>query len=95
MVQKNPDVSTGPLACPFARSLTRSLAHSLAPELVGKWGIFVLFSMCPESLCHEQIRFTKSGRCNQKGKGDNFLFEKKKKKEKKRGKKRKKKGQRN
>ena len=70
---KNRDVSTGPLACPFARSLApltrllaphcslrsraplrslvRSLAHSLAPELVGQWNIFVQFSRCPESLC--------------------------------------------
>ena len=33
------------------RSLVRSLAHSLAPELVGQWNIFVQFSRCPESLC--------------------------------------------
>ena len=28
--QKNPEVSTGPLSCPFARSLVRSLTHSRA-----------------------------------------------------------------
>ena len=32
------------------RSLVRSLAHSLAPELVGRWNIFVQFPRCPESL---------------------------------------------
>ena len=30
-------------------SLGRSLAHLLAPELVGRWNIFVQFSRCPES----------------------------------------------
>ena len=48
---KNPDGITGPLARPFASllllyaslsSLVRSLAHSLNPTLVGKWGIVVL-----------------------------------------------------
>ena len=33
------------------RSLVRSPTHSLAPELVGKWNIFVPFSKCAESLC--------------------------------------------
>ena len=31
------------------RSFARSLAHSLAPELMGQWNIFVQFSMCPKS----------------------------------------------
>ena len=31
------------------RSFARSLAHSLAPELVGQWNIFVQNSVCPES----------------------------------------------
>ena len=74
---RNRDVSTGPLACPFAcslapltrllaphcslrsraplRSLVRSLAHSLAPELVGQRIIFVQFSKCSESLCDRKL----------------------------------------
>ena len=32
------------------RSLLRSLAHSLDPELVIQWNIFIQFSKCPESL---------------------------------------------
>ena len=39
------------------RSLVRLLAHSLAPELVGQWNIFVQFSKCPESLCRVQSFF--------------------------------------
>ena len=37
----------------FVRSLARSLAHSLALELVGQWKIFVQFSICPESQCND------------------------------------------
>ena len=33
------------------RSLVRSLAHSLAPELVGRLNIFVQISKCPTLLC--------------------------------------------
>ena len=37
-----------------SRAPLGSLAHSLAPELVGQWNIFVQFSRCPESLCNER-----------------------------------------
>ena len=37
-----------------ALSFARSLAHPLAPELMGQWNIFVQFSRCPESLCVEK-----------------------------------------
>ena len=33
------------------RRLVPLLAHSLPPELVGQWNIFVQFSRCSESLC--------------------------------------------
>ena len=50
MIQNLSDsgLSTGPFAHSLA-PLTRLLAHSLAPELVGQWNIFVQFSMCLES----------------------------------------------
>ena len=31
------------------RLFARLLAHTLAPELIGQWDVFVQFSMCPES----------------------------------------------
>ena len=37
------------------RSFARSLAHSLAPELVGQWNVFVQFSMCPESQWNDAL----------------------------------------
>ena len=52
--------SLAPLVCLLAphsslraqlRSLDRSLTHSLAPELVGPWNIFVQFSKSSDSLC--------------------------------------------
>ena len=42
---KNRDVSTGPLACPFARSLAH-FAHSLARGTVNDWmAIYSFFSL--------------------------------------------------
>ena len=37
------------------RSFVRSLAHSLDPELVGQWNVFVQFSMCPESQWNDAL----------------------------------------
>ena len=41
----------------LARSaaVTRSLARSLTPELVGQWNMFVQFLRCPESLCYDGV----------------------------------------
>ena len=38
-------------SCAPLRSLVRLLAHSLAPELLEQWNIFVQFSRCSETLC--------------------------------------------
>lgn len=68
---KNPDVSTGPLTCPFAHAFARSLT-SLTPELVGMWMIrylfflsfcFVFWPIVHHSFC-EYVMVSFSSHCN-------------------------------
>ena len=56
---KNPDVSIGPLACPFTRSLAQ-LAHTLAPYCLLRSCAALIRSLARRSLTHSRA----SGKVN-------------------------------